>query len=169
MISTIRKAVIKALKKKLILMIIINARMILHCNAFLFSDNKIMNENLSKILNSGFLKKNDCYFLKAMYKNAKVKRQDFIDNTGYECFVNSFNIDDYITGNYIEESVFFAKQLLSIWNQLHTSLFLKCIISETDFGAKIRFHVIRIGENWIVESDVDNFDQAICILTSSSF
>ena len=45
---------------------------------------------------------------------------------------------------------------------------LKSIISLTDYGASVRFHLIRQNEYWIEESDIDKFHEPILIFTSDT-
>jgi len=130
---------------------------------------KELDISLLSLLNEGFTYKNGCWVLKALCKKAYAKPTDFIDETGYECFVNSFHIDDYVSSNYIEEAFIFIRDLFKIWNKAANNCVLKGFITQTDYGANVKFHVVRDGENWINEGEIDNFEEAICVVTSNTF
>ena len=147
-------------------MLVYNDLMTPYLNLLEFDEWSRADEALLKLSVKGFIEVDGCYFLKALYKKAKATQQDFPDKTGYECFVNGFHIEDYVAGNYLREAFLFAKEMFAGWAKLNNKLCLTCIVGQTESGAKIRFHVKRKGECWLNESELDEFDEAICVLTS---
>lgn len=124
---------------------------------------------LYELLSSGFILMDDCYVLKKFYEgNKHIKASDFVDRTGYESFINSFHIDDYIEDDFLNQSIFCAKLLFEEWKKLSTNVSLEVIIIETDFGFNIKFHSIRDNEIWINEDDLDKFSESIMICRSTS-
>jgi len=41
------------------------------------------------------------------------------------------------------------------------------VLSETDFGFNLKFHLLREEENWINENDIDKFEEALIVFKSS--
>jgi hypothetical protein len=131
-------------------------------------DNKLLSSNLAALLSDGFVIQGNCYFLKKLFDSQiSVKKEDFIDCTGYECFINSIHIDDYVNSDFLDQAYFFLEEVFKLWNNSHNKLTLRGIISETEFGANIKFHVVRESEKWIVESEIENFEEAIIISNSN--
>jgi len=149
-------------------MIVVNNKMAARFHQAIFSDKRLLQPGLNSILEKGFIFKDGCYFLAAFSKNIRTSPGNFTDKTGHECFVNSFHLDDYIEDRYIEQAFQFAREIFRAWHQIEKHLILKCIIGQTDSGVNIRFHVVRENEHWINEVEIDNFEEAICILTSNA-
>ena len=127
-----------------------------------------LNAALQKLLNEGFIFHEGCYFLKTLYKQqSHINQSDFIDSTGYECFINSIHFDDYIENNVFEQALLFSDNLIKKWNIQNNGLVLKLILSETDFGFNLKFHLYREYEHWINENDIDKFEEAIIVFKNS--
>ena len=134
---------------------------------FLQHNKNSLDTSLQQILNEGFLFMEECFFLRTFFPLCHVQKSDFIDKTGYECFVNSFHTDDYVGNNHLQQSILFAEKLFEKWRNENRLEILKCIISKSEYGAVVKFHIIRLGEEWIDESNIDKFEEPICILTSA--
>lgn len=107
-------------------------------------------EDLVGIIDQGFLAEDDCIFLRSLYVlDRNVKKLDFPDSTGYECFVNHIHIDDYVDDNYLKYSFSFVEKLFSMWRHFDGNKTIRAIISCDDFGAVVRFHILRDDETWI--------------------
>ncbi len=75
-----------------------------------------LTHSLSSLLEKGFICKDECLFLLENFHKAKVLNSDFIDKTGYECFVNKVHVEDYlpISNNIlIEKTYLYGLFLLS--------------------------------------------------------
>ncbi|MFN5310724.1 MAG: hypothetical protein ACK5C0_14840 [Candidatus Kapaibacterium sp.] len=125
-----------------------------------------INSALRAIVESGFILHNGCYFLKSLYnKQTHIKESDFIDLTGFECFINSIHIDDYAEIDLFEQAILFADELINLWKNQKSGLVLKLILSETDFGFNVKFHTFRKGQDWIVEDELEKFEEAIIVMS----
>jgi hypothetical protein len=123
--------------------VILNDKMVpLYCKSAI---EKELDIALLSLLNEGFMYDNGCWVLKTLFKKAHAKPTDFIDKTGLKCFVNSFHVDDYVRGSYMEEAFIFIRELFKIWNKVPNDCVLKGFISKTDCGANVKFHAIREG------------------------
>ncbi|HOZ68408.1 MAG TPA: hypothetical protein PK328_03560 [Chitinophagaceae bacterium] len=123
---------------------------------------------MSDILSQWFVEVEGSYFFKILYEKQKghLDKSNFIDKTGFECFVNSFHVDDYTSKEFLEQSLLFAQLVFEKWLITNKELILKCIISETNTGVNIRFHIQRTNENWILDNDLENFEEGVFIMTS---
>ena len=59
-------------------------------------DPRALPQKLLMVLNGGFVEEDQCVFLSSLKKRTPVKRIDFPDCTGYECFVNHIHVEDYL-------------------------------------------------------------------------
>jgi hypothetical protein len=123
--------------------------------------------SLLEIFSDGFLVMNDCYFLNKLFQQqAHINASDFVDKTGYECFINSLHIDDYVENDFFIQAMLLTERLISEWNKLNNHLILEVVLSETDFGVNVKFHVLRQNENWVNENELNKFSEAIMICRS---
>jgi hypothetical protein len=128
---------------------------------------KPLDSSLVSLLEDGFIVQDGCVFLSAFFSSeTSVTKNSFPDNTGFECFVNSFHIDDYVEDNYLENTMLFIEKLFLVWRLLDYKMDINVIVSLNDFGAVVRFHVIRECENWI-SSDLEEYEEGILIANSS--
>ncbi|WP_257667528.1 hypothetical protein [Parapedobacter tibetensis] len=126
---------------------------------------KKLSKILIALLEEGFIVENGGYFLEVLLKAQKhIGGKDFIDNTGYECFINSLHIDDYIDDDLFVQSLLFVRELSSKWREFNTEETLEIILSQTDFGFNIKFHVVRIGEEYVNKPKLNDFREAVLIL-----
>lgn len=124
-----------------------------------------LNNKLLKILNGGFSNIDGCWFFAKMYeKQIHIKRNDFDDRTGYECFINSFHVDDLVKRNCLGQTILFAHRLLKMWSKLDNNLKIIIIIGETNYGFNFRFHIYRSNEKWIDETKMQNIKEGILII-----
>lgn len=129
-------------------------------------DNKQLARELRAISSSGFVSKGECFFLKDCVElDTNATSQDFPDNTGYECFINSVNVDDYVENNYLEQGILFAREVFNSFRQLDVNKTLNCIMSMDEFGLKVKFHTIRAGESWLSD-DLEGFEESILVVDS---
>lgn len=118
-------------------------------------------EELQLWVDCGFIRVDGCVFLAGLFKGNPGINNHF-DKTGIECFVNSFHVDDYVSERYLDYSCLFCNEILSQWerNNDNKAEYLNVIISLDDFGAVIKVHMKREGENWL-NSNLDKYEDAI--------
>ena len=130
-------------------------------------DGTNLNIQLHNIATSGFKRIDDCFFLnKCLGFDTNASFSDFQDKTGYECFINSVNIDDYVEGALLEQSVLFVREVCHQWNKFILNKTLVSILSLDEMGVNVKFHVRRVGEQWLSD-DLEDFDECILIFESS--
>jgi hypothetical protein len=131
------------------------------------SAGKKIEDTLFETLQDGFIEVNGCYFLKKLAVSlSHIDTADFIDKTGHECFINSLHVDDFVSNDFFVQAILFTDKLVSDWNKLNNDLDLEVILSETDSGFNIKFHVVRPSETWINEHELNKFEEAIMICRS---
>lgn len=113
----------------------------------------VLPNELNSIIVNGFFECNGCYFSKKLMECCpSVSPEHFQDYVGFECFVNSFHIDDYVESHYLEYSVLFSNLLLKAWRCFNCDRELNVIVLLNEFGATIKFHLIRPDEVWLNEN-----------------
>lgn len=126
-----------------------------------------LDHGLSKIAESGFKNQGGCFFLEECFElDTNVSINDFPDKTGYECFINSVNIDGYVGERYLEQAVCFVSRVFYQWNKVQKSKKLIAMLSLDEFGLKVKFHVHRAGELWLSE-DLEDYEESILVVDSS--
>jgi hypothetical protein len=132
------------------------------------ASNYKLNSGLLELLSEGFIIQKGRYFLKALHEyQSHINDTDFTDDTGYECFINSIHFDDYVSNDVFEQALLFSENLIKVWNAQNNGLVLMLVLSETDFGFNLKFHLYREEENWINENDIDKFEEALIVFNSS--
>ena len=117
------------------------------------SDESALSPELSRILNSGFVKENGCVFLASENR----VRNDQQDDTGYECFINHVHVKT------LAQALEFARRLKSALAQ-HFSDDFVVIAGFDGHEATVRFHKHRPGQAWI-DDDLESYlDEGIAVL-----
>ncbi|WP_143219491.1 hypothetical protein [Achromobacter xylosoxidans] len=123
-------------------------------------------EKLFDMLRSGFSIENECVFLASLAtKRRNVSGDNFPDKTGWECFVNSIHIDDYCTSAYVLNSIIFLDDLFKKWRERKEGV-LQAIVSSDEFGAIVKFHLLRDGESW-VDQNLEKYEDPILVVDST--
>lgn len=129
-----------------------------------------MPKRLANILSHGFLEEEGCFFLASLKKksgNVTLKRCH--DHTGYECFVNSIHIDDYVNGDYLVYAFLFVEKCFNYWNKLGRDEVLNAVISKNRFGSVVKIHLVREGQSWL-SNDIEGYrEEAILSIHSSEY
>ena len=123
--------------------------------------------SLMEVLDSGFILVDDLIFikkLKAIETNATL--EDFVDRTGYECFINSVNIDDYTEGDFLKTGIAYVSAVFKKWKLINSKDEIFAIFSLDEFGLKIKLHLNRIGERWL-SNDLDKYEEAVLVIGSN--
>ncbi|NOH51171.1 hypothetical protein F0262_24485 [Vibrio rotiferianus] len=128
---------------------------------------RFLGQELLKIGESGFGEKYGCVFLKAcMNIETNVSVDDFPDKTGYECFMNSINIDDYVEADYLIHGILLTRKVFSHWNKEKREQDLLAILSLDEFGLNIKFHLQRSGEQ-LLSDELNDYEESIMVVDSS--
>jgi hypothetical protein len=134
--------------------------------SYFSSDNIDLNRSLLEIAESGFMVKDGCFLLgKCMDADTNVSISNFPDKTGYECFINSVNIDDYVEENYLEQGICFVRNVFSRWNSVQGLPKLIAILSLDEFGLKVKFHAWRVGEHWLTD-ELEDYEESVLVVDS---
>lgn len=121
---------------------------------------------LLEISTDGFREADGCVVLDALFRrgvNAGV--DDFPDRTGFECFVNSIHIDDYVDARYLSTAFLFVDACLARWRKQGLSGTMRAIVSCDEFGANVKFHLAREAESWLAE-DLEGYEDPILVVDS---
>lgn len=130
-------------------------------------DNMTLRTELSSLLFGGFVLRNCCVLLASLagfQTNASL--ENFPDKTGYECFINSIHIDDYVHDEYLANACLFVEALFDIWRQSRNDGTIQAIVSSDEYGAVVRFHLVRKNESWI-STNIESYEEAILVVYSS--
>ncbi|MVF14711.1 hypothetical protein FT643_21465 [Ketobacter sp. MCCC 1A13808] len=128
---------------------------------------RVLDRELLKIGESGFSEKYGCVFIKACINietNASV--DDFPDKTGFECFINSINIDDYVEADYLIQGVLLTRKIFSHWNKEKRDQNLLAVLSLDELGLKLKFHLQRTGEQ-LLSDELNDYEESIMVVDSS--
>jgi len=131
-------------------------------------EDRMLPVQLLDLLRQGFCEHGGCYFLRGLFeRSTNVTIDNFIDKTGYECFINSIHIDDYVSHGYIAHACDFVTLLFDKWIEFSVGIPLQSIMSSDEFGVNIKFHLLRDGESFVAE-DVEKYDDPIIVWDSRS-
>jgi hypothetical protein len=109
----------------------------------------------------GFLKINNCIFLKHQYDLCKhVTQDDFPDEVGYECFVNHIHIDNYVNNNLLTVGILLLQELGNSWLSQDIEGVLRLILSIDETSCVVRCHLLRSDQLWLAD-DLESFQDAI--------
>jgi hypothetical protein len=127
-----------------------------------------LSDDLASIAEEGFFQRHGCEFLNFFKSSSIAVGLDYLqDRTGYECYVNSIHIDDYVDLNWLGEALLFANRLIEHWLARSSPEVLQVIVSCDEFGAVVKAHVIRAGESWLREN-LDEYDDPVLLARSDS-
>jgi hypothetical protein len=112
-----------------------------------------------------FVRHDDCYFADYLYKKkGNATRSLYPDETGYECYVNHFHIDDCDPNSVTIVWVKFCLLMDERWRQSeYANLPLRQIVSYDGPSCVYRWHVARPAQCWLA-SDLDSYEEAIMVV-----
>lgn len=126
-------------------------------------------KGLSELLQSGIHYQDDCYTLKRnLITSKEVTIKDFSDLTGYECYINRINIDDYLDSTDLKELLLSSfstiTQLEGMLSKFKQAFAIILSLEVDDIiSASVRFHKIRATEFWL-DQDLESYqDEALFI------
>ena len=127
-----------------------------------------LDKKLLSIVSNGFLEVDGCYFISKLFENCNnVSKADFIDKTGYECFVNSIHIDDYVDNIFLGQAFLLVEKVFEIWNEKNKAYLLTGLVSETEFGANVKFYLKRPNEEYIKIDEIEKFEEGVMLSLNS--
>ncbi len=118
-------------------------------------DPKALPQRLLKLLDGGFKEEEQCVFLSVLKNEAPVKRADFADRTAYECFVNHIHVEDYLENGglppleMLGRGIALAREIRDRLARLHGAKHFRVIVAFDGMTCTVRFHMIRVDEEWI--------------------
>ncbi len=123
---------------------------------------------LKKIIDSGLEVDGGCVlFTEFSKKDTNVAQKDFEDKTRYECFLNSFYVNDYIDSSLLEQSILFVEEIFLMWKNFQRSEILVAILSIDEDDFKLKFHIKRLNENYL-NDDLDKYEEALLLVDSTT-
>ena len=135
-----------------------------------FDDPKALPQKLLTMLNEGFVEEDQCMFLSLLKKNAPVKRPDFPDCTGYECFVNHIHVEDYLENGglppleVLGRGLALAYELKARLARMHGDKHFRIIVAFNGLNCSVRFHTVRPDEEWVDKDLLGYAEGAVAIL-----
>lgn len=122
---------------------------------------------LADIARSGFVERDGCVFLASLESFQKhVSLKNFLDRTGYECFVNSIHADDYVNADFLACARSYLFLVFEAWNKSGLPGILQGVISGDEFDATVKFHLLRPGETWLSD-DLEGYAEAVLTVESN--
>ncbi|BCU89999.1 hypothetical protein YP72344_14940 [Yersinia pseudotuberculosis] len=126
-----------------------------------------LSKKLNEIIELGFIEEHGSFLSKRLLDYCtSVHRSNFDDEIAYECFVNSFHMEDYVDNSHLAYSIVFSNELIKKWRSFRSSA-LNVIIALDDetFLPKIKFHAKRDSAEWLMENELESYIQPILITT----
>ncbi|WP_236195465.1 hypothetical protein [Pseudomonas glycinae] len=125
----------------------------------------VIEGELERIARSDFVERDGCIFIAALNPQTHMSLDSFPDRTGYECFVNSVHIDDYVSDDLLATAISWLSLVLDQWNKFGLSGVLQGSVSTDEFGATVKVHVLRPDEPWLGD-DLEGYEQAVLTVNS---
>ena len=121
---------------------------------------------LAEIASSGFKELDGCLFVsKLIDYGSSATIYDFPDRTGYECFINSVNTDDYVDNHHLGYGVSFVRKIFNCWHDAKRKQILVAMLLVGEFGVKVKLHVQRGTEQWLAD-DLESYEEPILVVDS---
>jgi hypothetical protein len=126
---------------------------------------------LASLVNGGFTVKDGRVFLSAFLaiRELPSKRMK-LDATGEEVFINSFHTDDYISADFLSQSVEFCLAIDGEWKR-HSHFgyksTLRLVVAATDYGTNIKLFSVRKDEPYLLEN-LEEYPQPIFVFDVDS-
>jgi hypothetical protein len=126
----------------------------------------------------GFKQVESCFFLRALftddYATGLVRH---LDETGYECAVNSVHIEDYFAPGTARESAalasigracatFLAMKLRVYASEIADPTTFRVIVTVAGRSSTIRFHSIRVDQSWLA-ANIDGYQEGVLVIDST--
>jgi hypothetical protein len=118
---------------------------------------------LRTIVASGLTDRGNGIFLKTLLNKAQVSREDFPDDTGYECFVNLVHLEDFVEKDRMAIAISFLNEISKLILDHYPDRSFQGIISIDEQTCTVRFHAIRSGERWL-SNKLDDYQEGVCVI-----
>lgn len=134
----------------------------------------ILNDELGRIANSGFLENRSCFLISEMYGSEYDSydiKKDFTDETGFEAFVNHLHIEDYCSSKLVSNAICYMSQVFDNWNLVYGDKKLRFIYSispgldNSEKSHTVRNYVHRSGQDYLVD-DLQGYEMESVLLIS---
>lgn len=122
---------------------------------------------LAEMVGEGFVTQDGSLLLRSLSRiNTNVALTDFPDRTGYECFINSIHVDDFVSGDYLAIACLLIETFFHEWRRYGQPGVIRAILSCDDLGAVVKIHLARPGED-VVAENIEGYEDAILVADSS--
>jgi hypothetical protein len=123
---------------------------------------------LTDLIDAGWVVDDDAVLLAMLKPRAHASRSDFPDLTGYECFVNTIYLDDYLpqrSSGLIATALAIAHGILHAKGRPENAEMNALMSISEHSECLVRFHRARPGEHWL-DPDLENYrEEAVLVLT----
>ncbi len=127
-----------------------------------------MADELRILLNDGLVHNKGCVLLKSQVRLTQpYDSERFLDETGYECFVNHVHLDDILAST---DACYLLGQALVLADGLAIVKSTAAIVEEIEYivaggpeEVSIRFHAIRTGQSWLAD-DLETYAEAVAAI-----
>lgn len=139
----------------------------------------ILSSDLSELISEGIIFDQDYFLFKSFHNANEIidknwVKQIYMDETGFECSVNSFHIGDYYSCEFVSLqeianiSFEFIRKFRQYWEckVKESCVIILTIPLDTEFNsdAIFRFHKKRENQYWVNPEDIDKSSEAVMIL-----
>jgi hypothetical protein len=143
-----------------------------------------LSPDLRALAEARLVRVRECYFLEPLLPQGfdiDLSLQNSFDRTGLECSVNDIHLEDYVdertrndAAEFLAQGMLYARKL---WDRLavkgHFSVILSFespgLTEWSDFtSSTVRFHLVRPDEAISMSADLDAFQDAVLVFSSSS-
>lgn len=121
--------------------------------------------SLKAIADGGFVRHDGCHVFRSLPMATNATRSTLGDCTGYECFVNSLHIEDYEAEQPLVQAILFVMHVFRIWSAAEPNKHLTGIVSADEFSVVAKFHVKRLGEQWLSDN-IESYEDPILSIDS---
>jgi hypothetical protein len=119
--------------------------------------------NLEELLMGGFTSDESCVFLTRLFESkGNATREAFLDDIGYECFVNHLHFAGQSERELASVGLEFCRRAKSEWTKTGLSGDLQFVVSIKDNECTLRFHRVRNGFQWL-DHDLNSYEEAILV------
>jgi hypothetical protein len=115
----------------------------------------------------GFRQEGGCFVLIGTAPTkTNVRRTDFQDDTGFECFMNRIHAFDYCETGSVADALGFVLELFRLWRAVFHGRTLRAILSCRGEDTVVRWHLLRDGEAWL-DGDLEKYEEAVLEIDST--
>ena len=125
---------------------------------------------LAELLDRGFVERYGCILYSGHEKSAQLKstREALVDKTGIECFANHIHIIDHVKADplgQLQQGMAFVRELTKELRRSYPRTRFRLILSHNKHGVIVRFHKLRVAEEWLSDDLEEYKEDSIYVLT----